>query len=168
MTTDYATWLAQVAPRDENDPGVRPPGADRFLTGVFTRRGPISVQELAVEADRVTDDLARTAVDLVLHDLHTTTDARPVVEIRHDLEYGLIVSYNGGYTTPAFTSMQNPEATVEIADYLQAEISEDIWTVWPTCPTHGRGLHAAASGGEAAWVCRADGHQVAVIGQLAH
>lgn len=32
--------------------------------------------------------LARAAVDLVIHDLQATTDARPVVEIRQDLEYG--------------------------------------------------------------------------------
>jgi hypothetical protein len=166
VSTDYATWLEQVAPQDSNDPGVRPAGADRFLHEVFNRRGPISVEALRVEADRLAMDLARTAVDLVLRDLHTTTDARPVVEIRHDVEYGLIVSYNGGYTTRAFSSMQNPEATVEIADYLQGEIAEDVWTVWPICPTHGCGMNPVTSEVGAVWVCRADEHHVAAIGQL--
>jgi hypothetical protein len=167
VPNDYAMWLEQVAPQDQSDPGVRPDGADRFLQEIFAHLGPISVGELKVEADRVAERLARTAVDLVLHDLHATTDARPLVEIRLDDEYGLIISYNGGYTTPAFSSMQNPEATVEIAAHLQGEIAEDVSTVWPVCPSHRCGLDAKASDGEAVWSCRADGHQVATIGELA-
>jgi hypothetical protein len=167
VTSDYATWLEQVAPRVEREPGFRPLGAEGFLREVFERRGPVSIEELDAEAHRAASNLARTAVDLVLHDLHATTDARPLIELRDDEEYGVIVSYNGGYTTPAFDSMEHPEATCEIADYLQGEIVEDVWTVWPTCPSHHGGLHARSSEGGAYWYCRAENHQVAAIGQLA-
>ena len=138
MVDDFAAW---VAPIDADEPGI--------------------------EADRSALDLARCAADLVLQDLHRTTDARPVIEVRHDVEYGLIVSYNGGYSTPAMGSLQNPEATAEVAAYLQGEITGDVWSVWPTCPIHGSGLDAVAADGSAIWACRADGHRVAVIGQLA-
>lgn len=166
MTADYGTWLEMVTPGDDDDPGVRAAGADRFLREVFDRRGPISVEELDAESHRWALNLAREAVDLVIHDLHATTDARPVVDVRLDEEYGLIVSYNGGYSTPSMHSMQNPEATSEIGDYLQGEIADDLWTVWPTCKSHGGGLDAKARDGQAVWHCRLGNHRVATIGQL--
>jgi hypothetical protein len=76
------------------------------------------------------------------------------------------VIYNGGYTTPAVVSVQHPEVTCEIADYLQGEIVEDLWTAWPTCPAHRSGLHAMASNGDAIWFCRTGKHRVAAVGQL--
>jgi hypothetical protein len=167
VPNDYEAWRKQVAPQDGSDPGVRPDGADTFMQEVFARFGPISVEELKAEAHRVVLDLARTAVDLVRRDLHRTTDVRPLVEVRLDPELGLIISYNAGYTTPAFTAMQYPEATVEIADYLQGEIVGDLWTVWPVCPSHGSGLDPKISDGKAVWSCRAEAHVVAVIGGLA-
>ena len=166
MTADYETWLDQVAPLEERDPGVRPAGAEELLREIFHRLGPISAEELRAEGRRVTTELAREAIALVLHDLHATTEARPNIELRHDDEYGLIVTYNGGWTTPAMLSVQHPEATCEIADYLQGEIVEDIWTAWPTCPSHRNGLRAEPSGGDAFWYCRTAKHEVAAIGQL--
>ena len=167
MTADYGAWLDTVAPHDDDDPGIRAAGADRFLREVFDRRGPISVEELDAESNLLVMRLARAAVDLVVRDLRATTDARPVVDVRHDEEYGLIVAYNGGYSTPSMHSMQNPEATSEIGDYLQGEIADDLWTVWPTCKAHGGGLDAKARDGEAIWHCRLGDHRVAAIGQLA-
>ncbi|MDQ2751134.1 MAG: hypothetical protein M3Y44_16625 [Actinomycetota bacterium] len=167
MTADYRAWLEVVARGDDDDSGVRAAGVDRCLREVFDRRGLISAEELDAEAHRLAVDLARAAVELVKHDLHATTDARPVVNVRHDEEYGLIVAYNGGYSTPSMHSMQNPEATSEIADYLQGEIADDLWTVWPTCKSHGGGLDAKARDGEAVWHCRLGDHSVAAIGRLA-
>jgi hypothetical protein len=169
VTADFETWLVQVAPLDELDPGVRPAGAAQWLREIFDRRGPISVQELRTEGQRFQMDLAQDAVALVLRDMRTTTKATPNVELRLDDEYGLVVSYNGGFTTPAMMAMQNPEATREIADYLQGEIMEDgaVWTAWPTCRAHHNGLHAQIHDDVAVWYCRTGSHPVAAIGQLA-
>lgn len=169
MTADFETWLERVAPSDELGPGVRPAGAEQLLRQIFDRRGPISVQEVHLEGQKIQMDLAQGAVALVLRDLHATTKARPNVELRYDNEYGLIVTYNGGWTTTAIVSLQNPEATCEIADYLQGEIVEDseVWTAWPTCPTHRNGLYAQAHNDAALWYCRTGNHPVAAIGQLA-
>jgi hypothetical protein len=169
MASDFKTWLDQVAPPDELDPGVPAAGAARLLRQIFDRRGPITVDELRAEEQRFQMELARDAVVLVLRDLHATTDARPDIELRFDDEYGLIVSYNDGWTTPPMSSMQDPEATREIADYLQGEIVEDsaVWTAWPTCPTHHNGLYAQLHNDAAVWYCRTGDHAVAAIGYLA-
>jgi hypothetical protein len=167
MTVDYASWLRQVGPPGAGDPGARPLGADRLLRQVFDRLGPISVDELRREVNQEAMGLARTAADRVRHDVQATIDAHPVIEVRDDDDYGPIVSYNGGYTTAPFQSLRHPEATCEIADYLQGEIVQDVWAVWPICPAHQCGVDARPSDGEAYWYCRAHNHQVAVIGQLA-
>jgi hypothetical protein len=169
MTADFETWLNQVAPADEIDPGVRAAGAEQVLREIFDRRGPISVQKFRDEGQNFEMVLAQDAVALVLRDVHATTKARPNVELRHDDEYGLIVSYNGGWTTPAMMAMKNPEATCEIADYLQGEIMEDsaVWTAWPSCPTHRNGLYAQVHDDAAVWYCRTGDHPIAAIGQLA-
>ncbi len=169
MTADFQTWLNQVAPADELDPGVRPAGAVQLLRQIFDRRGPISVQELHSERQTIQMDLAQGAVALVLRDLRATTKARPNVELRHDDEYGLVVTHNGGWTTPAMMSMQNPQATCEIADYLQGETVEDseVRAAWPTCPTHRNGLYARVHDDSAVWFCRTGNHPAAPIGALA-
>jgi hypothetical protein len=166
VTADFEAWLDQVAPRDDLDPGVRPVGAEHLLREIFDRRGSVSAEELQAEGQRVQLELAEQAAALVLRDLHRTTKARPNVEIRHDHEYGLVVSYNGGWTTPAMSALRNPEATTEIAGYLQGEIVEDVWTGWPTCPTHSNGLYAETVDGEAVWYCRYGKHPIAIVGHL--
>ncbi|MCW2495847.1 hypothetical protein [Jatrophihabitans sp.] len=167
MRSDFEVWLNQVAPRDELDPGVRPAGADRVLREIFDDRGPISQEEVRAAGRRIQLGLAAHAVALVLRDLHATTEARPNVDVRYDDEYGLVVSYNGGWTTPPMSAMRDPEATAEIADYLQGEIVEDLWGGWPSCPAHSNGAHAETLGGDAVWYCRYGKHPVAVIGSLA-
>jgi hypothetical protein len=66
-------------------------------------------------------------------------------------------------------SIRDPEATREIADYLQGEIMEDsaVWAAWPTCPEHHNGLHAQVHDDAAVWYCRTGNHAVAAIGHLA-
>ncbi len=59
MTADFETWLNEVAPRDELDPGVRPTGAEQWLREIFVRRGPIPVQELRAEGQEIQMDLAQ-------------------------------------------------------------------------------------------------------------
>jgi hypothetical protein len=79
MAVDFETWRNHVAPRDELDPGLRPAGADELLRRIFDRRGPISVQELRAEGQKIEMDLARGAVALVLRDVNATTSARPTL-----------------------------------------------------------------------------------------
>jgi hypothetical protein len=167
---DFQMWVAKVVPpRDEHDPGFLPAGTDQLLREIFDRRGLISVEGVRVEGRDVQMNLAQQAVALVLRDLYATTKARPIVELSHDDEYGLIVKYNGGWSTPAISALRHPEATSEIADYLQGEIVEDadIWSGWPTCPIHSNGLYAETIAGQALWYCRYGTHRVAVIGELA-
>ena len=166
MTEHFDMWLHDVAPVDDLDPGIPVAGAEQFLRDAFDRLGAISPRELQAEGLRVQMGLAQGAVALVLSDLHATTRARPVVEVRLDDEYGVVIAYNGGWTTPAFVSMRNPAATSEIADYLQGAIMEDadVWAAWPTCPTHPYGLHAEVHDEVAVWHCRAGQHSVAAIG----
>ena len=168
MIVAFETWLHEVAPRDELDPGARPAGAEELLRQIFDLRGPISVQDLRAEGEKCQLDLARGAVALVLRDVHATTEARPNVEVRLDDEDGLIVGYNGGWTTPPMMSLRNPEATREIADYLQGEVMENnaVWAAWPTCSKHQIGLHAHVHDDAAVWYCRTGDHAVAGIGHL--
>lgn len=166
VTDEFDAWLDQVASRDTNDPGTRPAGADEWLRATFDRHGPLSAQALRREASKLATQLAREAVERFLRDLHSTTDEGPLIEIRQDDEYGLVVSYDGGYTAPPFFAMRQAEATRELADYLQTEVHGDMSRAWPTCPEHGVGLHAATSGDQAVWLCRTGAHSVAVIGEL--
>lgn len=58
-------------------------------------------------------------------------------------------------------------ALVEIADAVQDVVMEHIWGVWPTCPEHRLGLHAALVEGTAVWQCAGKGlHTAAAIGDL--
>jgi len=166
VPADYDAWLAEVAPTDPQDPGVRPAGADAFLRDVFDRLGPVSREVLRTEGERVAIQLATQAVELVLHDLRVTTIARPTITVLSDETGALIVTYDGSHSTPVMMSMRHPEATCEIAAYLQSEIAEDLWTAWPACRAHGSGLHPMHADGDAFWYCRAGNHQVAAIGGL--
>ncbi|WP_432929465.1 hypothetical protein ACQPZZ_05195 [Microbispora sp. CA-135349] len=58
-------------------------------------------------------------------------------------------------------------ALVEIADAVQDVVMEHIWGVWPTCPEHRLGLHAALVEGTAVWQCAGTvPHTAAAIGDL--
>jgi len=79
----------------------------------------------------------------------------------------LVVSFNDNYQTPAMFSISAPEAICEVAENLRDHVMDQIWTVWPVCPAHGRGLSAEPVQGGAAWVCPdGGGHTVAAIGNL--
>jgi hypothetical protein len=168
VTADFERWLCEVAPADEQDLGARAVDAERVLREVFDRRGPIFVEQLSAHWLQIQMDLAQRAVVLVLRDLHATTNLRPDVDLRQDEEFGPIVSYNGGFTAPDFMSVARPEATCEIADYLQAWIVDDaaVWTAWPTCPRDGDGVHAKVHAQAGVWYCTIGKHGLAEIGQL--
>lgn len=58
-------------------------------------------------------------------------------------------------------------ALTRVADATQEVIMEAIWQVWPLCPTHNHGLHAALKNETAIWQCTGSGtHTVAPVGDL--
>jgi hypothetical protein len=115
--------------------------------------------------------LARLAVGLVEADLDRTAGFAAMrfdVDVRtvNDEFELVVVSYRGSYKTPAIFSLQHPEATAEVADYLQDLIQDKISATWPVCPQHDRGLYAQVDRGEAVWYCRSGQHIVSKIGSL--
>ncbi|WP_133305872.1 hypothetical protein [Microbispora triticiradicis] len=76
----------------------------------------------------------------------------------------------GGYGSPAIWPSSGRDAgaaLVEIADAVQDVVIEHIWGVWPICPEHRLGLHAAFVEGTAVWQCAGAGtHTAAAIGDL--
>ncbi|WP_182902977.1 hypothetical protein [Microbispora sp. H10830] len=76
----------------------------------------------------------------------------------------------GGYGGPPIWLSSGRDAgvaLVEIADAVQNDIMEHIWGVWPTCPEHRLGLHAALVEGTPVWQCAGTGlHTAAAIGDL--
>ncbi|GAA4582748.1 hypothetical protein GCM10023194_18360 [Planotetraspora phitsanulokensis] len=58
-------------------------------------------------------------------------------------------------------------AISDVADAAQDIVMELVWGVWPTCPEHRLGLHAALVEGVAVWQCAGAGtHTAAAIGDL--
>ncbi|MEW9554035.1 hypothetical protein [Nonomuraea sp. NPDC050783] len=80
------------------------------------------------------------------------------------------VEFQGGYQgngIPPHAASHPQEALACVADATQEVIMELTWSVWPTCPTHDRGLHAELEHGRAVWRCTpGDPHTVAPIGEM--
>ncbi|MFF0384866.1 hypothetical protein [Streptomyces sp. NPDC004286] len=57
----------------------------------------------------------------------------------------------------------------DIADAAQETVQAVLWQVWPVCPEHRTGVHAAAVADErAVWWCRiGEGHELCEVGELA-
>ncbi|XVV15604.1 hypothetical protein ACQP2X_15035 [Actinoplanes sp. CA-131856] len=57
-------------------------------------------------------------------------------------------------------------ALVAVAEDTQDAVMHSLWSAWPVCPTHERGVHARSHDKAAVWWCSADnGHAVAAIGE---
>lgn len=80
------------------------------------------------------------------------------------------VAFPGACSGPAIWPSSGKDAGValaEIADAVQEIVMEPLWGVWPTCPEHRLGLHAALVKGTAVWQCAGAGtHTAAAIGEL--
>jgi hypothetical protein len=110
--------------------------------------------------------LARENVDVVLTDIHRTTDVRPEVLV-DSFRSVVRIAYGSGFTTPSVRATANPQALVETADYLKDQVVEDVWSPWPVCPLHEiGGVQAEVHDGVAVWWCRFADHLVAEVGQL--
>jgi hypothetical protein len=173
-----------VRPTTRSAPTLRPPavpeqlraehateaeqvGLARLVSGsrnrrsVRTPRGP----SLAV----VTPELVEENAQSVLADVYRTTSLRPEV-LAADLDGALVVSYNGNSTSGDLDAEVNPAALVQLADYLQEFVAEDVGTagqatLWPVCPTHSRRLRAETDGDRGVWKCPW-GHVASRIGEL--
>lgn len=77
------------------------------------------------------------------------------------------IFYNASYRMPAVIRVDDPQLTVEVADYLQDYVLEggERYHVWPMCQDHGYGLHPRLHEGRPRWWC-SRGHSVAEIGAL--
>jgi hypothetical protein len=109
---------------------------------------------------------AKQNVGVVMLDIARTTRLRP--EIHVDAFEGAVVriTYGSGFKTPSVFASHNPEALAESADYLQEHVSEDLWSPWPTCGVHDKGVYAEVHDGVAVWWCRFGNHLLAEVGRL--
>lgn len=166
MVQSFEEWVDSVTSDGDDDTGELAAGAMEFFREVFHAHGPLSRDEL-LDAWRTREmKLAREAADLVVADVRATTNlSAPKIEVRRDDDF-LIVSFNGNYQSPPMFAMRAPESICEIAESLRDHVMDEVWTVWPVCPTHDRGLQARPVDGVAVWRCDAGDHTVAAIGRL--
>jgi hypothetical protein len=105
----------------------------------------------------------------VLDDVHRTTSLQPAVELEVDDDGFLRIRYrnpSGAGGGGGLTERADPSLLVEIADWIQEQVTEDVFTAWPVCPTHDMGLHALEEADRAVWWCAFGDHEVAPIGRL--
>lgn len=167
MTQEFNEWVEAITTNDDDDDtGQQAVGAIEFFREVFDERGPVSADELSDAWSTRELTLARRAADLVAADIRATTNiSSPNIVVRR-VGRLLIVSYDGNYRTPTMFSMRAPESICEVAENLRDHVMDEVWTAWPACPTHGRGLSARPIDNIASWVCPSGDHVVARIGHL--
>jgi hypothetical protein len=169
VTDNFEAWLDSLHLQDPDpggDVGQLAPGAREVLRDLLDQRGPIPREEVDRVGQELETALAERAVSLVSADIRSTTDLTPDIAVWRDEDGSLVVSYNGNYSEPAFTSMREPEAICDVADNLRDHVMDDLWTVWPQCPTDEHGLDPRVVDGVATWCCRLDNHVVSPIGEL--
>ncbi len=137
-----------------------------MLRQVFDQHGPVSPEQ----AERIGRErlvaLARVAVTLVGYDIAATTDQQaPPFDYREE-ETAIRVACRGQPASTTLFALTQPEMTVEVAEFMQDEVMEDLHRAWPECPQHKAGLHPSSEPNEAVWLCRAGGHVVAAVGAL--
>ncbi|MFH9663459.1 hypothetical protein ACH4NF_34930 [Streptomyces sp. NPDC017248] len=130
---------------------------------VFSRNGelPPAAFGALLHARRVR--LTERALDLLAE--HDARDAGPVEIPRPWVEdpgeaFPLGMATVGGELVDSFTWQG---IVICVARGVQAYVAEAREELWPVCPDHGRGLHAAPAQGRAAWWCLATDHVVAWI-----
>lgn len=122
VADDFDAWVRSL-------PGTVSAEGMVFLREVFDAHGPVSIEE----AERIGHEhqaaLARVAVGLVGHDITTTTDQEaPPFEYRDD-DAGFRLAYWGRFATTTLSALTQPEVTVEVADFMQDEVMEDVHCV---------------------------------------
>lgn len=72
----------------------------------------------------------------------------------HAMRYGIVA-----------TGLLEPQVA-RIADNMQDDVIEQLMTAWPPCSGHSHPASAQLRSNQAVWVCPADGHVIARIGEL--
>ena len=159
MRSAFDDWVATLG-------GSVSPEARAFLCHVFDEHGPVSSEE----AGRIGHDhqlaLTQEAVARVARDIATTTTVDPPPFEFRDENGSIRVAFWGRYATTPISGLTQAAVTVEVADFMQGEVMEDLHRVWPKCDDHGVGLHPSLSSERAVWMCRTGAHAVARIGQF--
>lgn len=119
---------------------------------------------LVIETSRV--EMARTAVSQFGRDLSVTTRLDPPPFEFRDEDGEIRIAYWGQYASMILLGATQAEVTIEVADFMQGEVMEDLHAVWPECGSHGVGLHPELASDRASWICRTGNHALAEIGQL--
>jgi hypothetical protein len=170
VNNEFDEWIASLhlnEPDQGGNVGTEPAGRMDFLREVFDAHGgPVQPVALDVAWRERELQLIAHAVDLVESDLRRTTTLSPSIEIRTLDDNVVAVTYDGSYQTPVLFSIRAPEAVCEVAGNIRDQVVDDLWTVWPTCPTDGLGLDPVPISGQAVWRCRVGKHTVSKIGQL--
>ena len=133
---EFDLWLGTVLVEDEIDPsGVWPDGMIEVAKQIFEGRGAISPAEFWPAVVQQQVSLAERAVLLFGDDLTRTTDrTRPSFDCRlEDQTAGIRIAYFGQYATNPLMEVLPAQITCEVADFLQAEVVEDLWSGWRPC-----------------------------------
>lgn len=111
---------------------------------------------------------AKRAAATVLDDLHRTSDLRPEVIVDGYEGSAVRMAVNGIFTVPSITAepMDDQRALIDAAEYLQGEIADSYYRVWPLCATHEVDMQPKLHERRAWWWCAAGDHGVAGIGEL--
>jgi hypothetical protein len=159
MADEFDEWLASL-------PGSVSAEGIPFLRGVFDQHGPVSRDEVDRIGYEMQVGLAEIAVKLFGRDVVATTEKEPP-PFEHRIDAGVRVAYWGQYASNPVFGLNQADVTVEVADFMQAEVVEDLWSGWPICPRHNGTVLPRVEDAVAIWFCRPGNHTLATIGQLA-
>jgi hypothetical protein len=110
---------------------------------------------------------AREAVELVAADVGASTRLPPPSwEYRNEEGGAIRVAYWGQFATMTLMGVTREEVLVEVADFIQDEVIEDLHSPWPVCQVHNKGGYAQLVDRQPMWFCRFGSHAIAAIGQL--
>ena len=138
-----------------------------WLHDVFDEHGAISVARLSRLGGESQLRLTWIAFDLVGHDMAATTGLDPPSFEFADEEGSLRLAFRCHYSSSPLLGLTQSELSVEVADFVQEDLMEDLHQVWPECGKHRTGLHPSVISNDAVWECRSDGgHVIAPIGSL--
>jgi hypothetical protein len=159
VTSTFDDWVATLG-------GSVSPEARAFLRHVFDEHGPVSSEEAGRLGHQHQLALTREAVALVARDIATTTTVDPPPFEFRDEDGSIHLAFWGQYATTPISGLNQAAVSVEVADFMQGEVMEDLHGIWPKCREHAVGMHPSLSSERAVWMCRTGVHAVAQIGQL--
>jgi hypothetical protein len=160
----FTRWLARL--RDDIDvdfdPFHRDPAVGEWLFSLFCAHGEMTTEHLAPHVMARRTLLARSAVAALVRDVRAAGHPPPdvVIDVMDpDTQFALgRISVEGTH----IQSVDTEGVLAEAADGVQTYLATPGWTVWPTCPAHGLGVHPRITAGAAQWLCTA-GHVIRPI-----